>query len=477
MKKSIIIIIFLIAGISSLSSQTIYWTDGSIGKIQKALIDGSSGAPTDVVTGVGSCFSAAVDNAGQGNLYWTDFVNQTISKINLTTLSSTVLVNNPGAGILGPRGIALYVSGNLMFWADNTAQKIQRSTLTGTSVTTIVSAGLVSPGYVAFDPIGLKVYYADNGLGVKKIMRCNIDGSSPQDVVTGLNQVWGIAFNDADNSIYWIDSGIDKIQKGLVTSLPVTKVDVITGLTDNIRGLVIDGTSNKMYWGDITSGNIKSANTNGTGTVNLYSSISYPQGIAVNWNSALPVELAAFTSSILRNEVTLNWITNSELNNKGFDIERSLSKTTEWSKVGFVEGSGTINQSSSYSFKDRNLSSNTYKYRLKQIDFNGGYKYFDLNSEVIIGIPHNFALMQNYPNPFNPATKINFELPSAGLVKLAVYDISGKEVYAVTNNYPAGYYTQNINGSNLGSGVYFYKLSFTGSEASFEKTMKMMLVK
>ena len=477
MKKNLLILIFLFTSIAVLKAQSLYWTDGTAGKIQKANIDGSSGSPSDVKTGVGSCFSAAVDNSGQGNLYWTDFVNHTISRINLTTLVSTILITNASAGILGVRGIALNVTGNQMFWADNVTKKIQRSDLNGASVTSIISAGLVSPGYLSYDPVGAKLYFADNGAGVKKIFRCNTDGTNLQTVVTGLSQVWGIAFDALDNNIYWIDSGIDKIQKGLVTSLPVTKVVVLTGLTDNIRGLIVDAGNNKMYWGDITTSTIKTANINGTGNATLYSGISYPQGIAINWSVALPVELASFTSNINRNEVTLNWTTNSELNNKGYDIERAISKTAEWTKVGFVEGKGTVNQPSSYSFKDKNLSSNTYKYRLKQTDYNGGFKYYELQSEVVIDVPRIFSLAQNYPNPFNPTTKINFELPADGNVKLTVFDVTGKEVYSFVNSYQAGYYSIDFNAGNFSSGTYFYKLSFAGNGTAFEKTMKMMVVK
>lgn len=477
MKK--ILIIFFCVFSCSLYAQKIYWTDGSAGKIQSANIDGSSGSPFNVASGVSSCFSAATDNTGAGELYWTDFINHTIKKVNLTSLVVTTLVTNAGAGILGVRGIALNIPGNQMFWSDNVTKKIQRSDLNGGSVTTIISAGLVSPGYVAYDPVSAKVYFADNGAGVKKIMRCNADGSTLQDVVIGLNQVWGIAFNNADNCIYWIDSGIDKIQKGNVSSLNVTKVDVITGLTDNIRGLVIDALNNKMYWGDVTTQTIKSANVNGTGVTTLYSSISYPQGLAINWNSALPVELLSFVSTVNRNEVKLDWSTNSELNNSGYDIERTAAGTNSilWAKVGFVEGNGTSSEQKRYSFTDRNLITNVYNYRLKQIDYSGNFKYYDLRSDVTIGIPQSFALHQNYPNPFNPSTKITFELPSDGLVKLIIYDVSGKEVYSAINNYQAGYYSQDINGSNLGSGAYFYKLNFEGSGKSFEKTMKMILVK
>ena len=124
----------------------------------------------------------------------------------------------------------------------------------------------------------------------------------------------------------------------------------------------------------------------------------------------LPVELSAFTSTVSNRDVTLNWSTASELNNSGFDIERSLTEG-QWTKAGNVQGNGTTNELKNYQFTDKNLSSGTYSYRLKQIDFNGNFEYFNLNEEIIVGIPDQFSLSQNYPNPFNPTTKIDFQLP------------------------------------------------------------------
>lgn len=195
--------------------------------------------------------------------------------------------------------------------------------------------------------------------------------------------------------------------------------------------------------------------------------------LVVKRDEPLPVELMSFVSSITNNDVTLNWITSSEINNSGFDIERSSSNGT-WSKIGFVSGNGsTINQSS-YSFTDRGLSAGTYNYRLKQIDFNGNYEYFNLGNEVIIGAPGNYELSQNFPNPFNPSTVINYQIPKSGFVKLSIYDMSGKELKSLVNeNKEAGYYSVSFDGSGLSSGIYFYTINSGG----FTETKKMMLVK
>ena len=191
-----------------------------------------------------------------------------------------------------------------------------------------------------------------------------------------------------------------------------------------------------------------------------------------------PVELTSFVSSIHENNVTLNWTTANETNNSGFDIERSKvngQMPNEWIKIGNVTGIGTSTVQNSYSFTDRNLYSGKYNYRLKQIDFNGNFEYFNLSSDVIVGIPGKFELSQNYPNPFNPVTVIRYSLIENRFTTLKVYDILGNEVNTLVNEKQnAGYYTVDFNGSGFSSGVYFYKLAVDGNIID---TKRMVLLK
>ncbi|MBX7044018.1 MAG: T9SS type A sorting domain-containing protein [Ignavibacteria bacterium] len=89
-------------------------------------------------------------------------------------------------------------------------------------------------------------------------------------------------------------------------------------------------------------------------------------------------------------------------------------------------------------------------------------------------VPSSYLLKQNYPNPFNPTTNITFALPKAGDVTLKVYDMSGKEVAVLVNEFKnAGSYLVGFNAANLPSGAYFYRIISGG----FVETKKMMLVK
>lgn len=187
-----------------------------------------------------------------------------------------------------------------------------------------------------------------------------------------------------------------------------------------------------------------------------------------------PVELSTFSSSISKNNVTLNWTTSEEINNSGFEIERKF-QNKNWMKSGFVEGNINSTEVINYSYSDKNLSSGKYNYRLKQIDLNGNFEYHYLQNQVEVGLPQEFSLSQNYPNPFNPATKIDFDLPEEADIKLFLYDLSGKQVAVLLNDrLSAGYHSLQFKGGQLSSGMYFYRII---TNKGFTSVRKMVLLK
>jgi photosystem II stability/assembly factor-like uncharacterized protein len=101
---------------------------------------------------------------------------------------------------------------------------------------------------------------------------------------------------------------------------------------------------------------------------------------------------------------------------------------------------------------------------------NGGVSVQNISSEI----PSSYSLQQNYPNPFNPTTNLKFQVKSSNVVKLVVFDILGKEVATLVNEKLApGTYEATFDGSNLTSGVYFYRLT----AGDFSETKKMIMIK
>jgi hypothetical protein len=201
----------------------------------------------------------------------------------------------------------------------------------------------------------------------------------------------------------------------------------------------------------------------------------YGMGISGE-NIPLPVELVNFNAKVVKDNVVLNWTTETEVRNYGFDVERSGSNKI-WQKIGFVEGSGNSNAVKHYSFFVNKLVSGLeYYYRLKQIDTDGQFEY---SNEVSVTLSiDDYNLYQNYPNPFNPTTTISFSLPEEAFVKLKIWDILGSEIAVLVNERlaPGNYETIfNISSARGGvpSGVYFYSLE----AGSFIKTNKMIIMK
>lgn len=199
------------------------------------------------------------------------------------------------------------------------------------------------------------------------------------------------------------------------------------------------------------------------------------------YDESVPVELVSFSATIETNKVNLNWITATEVNNLGFEVERQVvskqpvlgNENVTWEKIGFLKGYGTTSETQFYSFVDENLKPGLYAYRLKQIDFDGSFEYSSIIS-VEVKPTSQFKLNQNFPNPFNPSTIINYQIPNDGFVTLKVYDILGREVKTLVNEpKTAGRYDVNFDASSLVSGVYLYKIN----AGSFVQTRKMILLK
>ena len=249
------------------------------------------------------------------------------------------------------------------------------------------------------------------------------------------------------------------------------------GWAVGMSGIILHTTNGGSNWF------LQSSNTND----DLYGLSFYNQnvgwvtgdrGLVLNTENGggppLPVELVSFSADYTSGNVNLSWITATELNNSGFDVERK-TETGDWNKITFIQGNGTTTETKHYFFSDdvKDINSSKLFYRLKQIDFDGTFKYSN-EIEVDINLPTKFQLEQNFPNPFNPVTSIKYQLPYKALVTLKVFDILGKEVETLVNEEKdAGYYQTRFDGLNLTSGIYFYTLQ-TGSNTV---TKKMILLK
>ena len=274
-----------------------------------------------------------------------------------------------------------------------------------------------------------------------------------------------------------------------------------SGLNDKVEGFACDANGNFLWPGNfVILSNPTSDKLQMVSTVDVYKNCKLTWGdnrvdaqgiygqdinpLGELGNSIIPVELTSFNANAVDGNVQLSWTTATELNNSGFEIERSVISNKErnlfWEKVGFVNGHGTTAELQSYSFVDKNLASGKYLYRLKQIDFDGSFSYSN-EVEVDLTLPLLFKLEQNYPNPFNPSTTIRYTIPNVIStegrnlnVSLKVYDVLGNEVaILVDKNQSAGNYEIIFDAKDISSGIYFFKLQ----AGDFNQSLKMILLK
>ncbi|MDZ7332076.1 MAG: hypothetical protein ONB13_04550 [candidate division KSB1 bacterium] len=179
----------------------------------------------------------------------------------------------------------------------------------------------------------------------------------------------------------------------------------------------------------------------------------------------VPVELSSFSVLIRDGKVVLEWVTQTESNNFGFEIQRK-NGDSEFATIGFVPGHGTTTNVHRYSFVDEKATSGCYYYRLKQMDFNGAFEFSEIKS-IELGLPAMFVLKQNHPNPFNAETLIRYQIAfthSIADVKLCIYNANGELVRTlVSERQPAGSYDviwdgRDNAGNLVTSGIYIGRL-------------------
>lgn len=189
-----------------------------------------------------------------------------------------------------------------------------------------------------------------------------------------------------------------------------------------------------------------------------------------NTSSPLPVTLASFTARTKDADAVLSWTTVSEINNQGFEVQRSVDGKN-FEKIDFVKGAGNTTKQQNYYLTDARAfartSSNTLYYRLKQVDFDNKYTY-----SQIVRVTHATALnneLSIYPNPFISDYKVTYTAANEGTGSIEMLDMFGKVVAQQTITFLSGSNTASmLELSELSSGIYFVRLTIEGESQIFK---------
>jgi len=328
---------------------------------------------------------------------------------------------------------------------------------------------------------------------INPVRTLNVSSANPNVVIAGLfvntATLLGGFYISTDAGANWVqkNNGLPIVAGKLIRSA------AIRPLFDNQFYLGLDGTAPIGVWRTTDGGNNWTDFSGGTllNTYTVRAVVFDPTGnhtlfagrasATVNLGgvyeytySFVPVELVSFSAEVFGGDVNLTWMTATELNNYGFEVERRNAESEIWSNVGFVNGNGSSSEMHYYSFSDNSVPVGKYIYRLKQLDFSGAFEYSNEVEVTILEVLNDFTLNQNYPNPFNPSTRISFSIPENSFVTLNVFDVLGNEIETLVNrDLSAGSYDIEFVSKNFTSGVYFYNLT----AGEFTKTMKMILSK
>ena len=337
----------------------------------------------------------------------------------------------------------------------------------------------------------------------------SVSGTSESDASTGLTMTVGSALSSGNFAVFGsntiagtsgddIGSVASTVRSARIwqvdesgTVAGTVKIDVsdATGISGN------SGTASNylLLYRSGTSGNFSSAATGSSisGDVITFTSVSLQDGyyaLGTQSDAALPVELTSFELLDTRNDgITLQWITESEINNLGFNLDRK-TPITDWSQIASyvthpeLQGQGSVSHQTIYTFTDNTVHENeSYDYRLSDVDYNGNVEYHSLQlmGVSLSNVPQQFVLYPNYPNPFNPVTTIRYDLPDDSYVTLTIHDMMGKQIRTlvdgpqVAGNGMIQWNATNDAGHPVSAGLYLYTIE----AGEFRQTKKMVLFK
>jgi hypothetical protein len=248
------------------------------------------------------------------------------------------------------------------------------------------------------------------------------------------------------NNMYMTVAGVLNVKK--IMTLDAASVVV---LTSSVSITAFGGGSKNTM---ITIGGVPKFDENanyptfGPSFANKSTGIS-PNGFVIN--STLPVVFSGFYITRTGNDVQLSWSTTMELNNKGFDIQRSVDGSN-WTVITTVPGRGNSNIPNQYSYTDKNMTAAQAYYRIRQADFDGRFSY-----TTIKAIRSNQQVPVTKVYACNRQVMVEFNSPVNNAFEVQVVSLSGQVM--TRRNYPQSAYRVSVDMTNVHTGIYVVRIT------------------
>jgi len=370
-----------------------------------------------------------------------------------------------------------------IFWVheDSYNGKVQSANIDGTNLNNIITEKNMPCGLaIDWQSDPQKLYYCERG--EEKIVRTNLDGSQPEDVITGISGIRDIELDPVNRKIYWVRDtwGDDAVQRANMDSLNSQIEDLFTSTSIGygFYGIGLDLKNEKVYWTQAYNGcsdKIRRMNFDKTGFETI---IVYPQSVLLSpWDIDVAGDKIYWTDCGLSEDVILY------ANLDGTQID-TVIKEVDCQFFTIDSSASKIYWTENYKISCANLDGSERTELVTGLGFflMGIALAYNVPATAIPGeklITTNFALHQNYPNPFNPTTTIKYSLAKNSKVILKVYNALGQEIRAlIDKDQNAGYKTvlwdgKNKFGHDVSSGLYFYRLETN----EYVKTLKALLLR
>ncbi len=411
--------------LSVASTATLQRTQAAAGPVAAIVLNGT--APQSVTSGLtAGTLNYTINNAAGVTLNNDITINGvlTFTSGKLTTGSNKIVVSSTGS-----------ISGGGTGWVIGNLQKAVAAAATAVS--------FEIGGTDAYRPVSLSFSTPVTTGGDITASVSQTAGDHPNISGSGLN---------ANKSVnrYWMINNNGLVNADYAATITFDAADVDAGAnTSNFIVKKYDGSA----WSAPTTGTKTSTSIQLSETSALAASSQFAIGEA----STLPVTISGFKGEVLASGNKLNWTTSTEMNNKGFEVERSVDGRT-FSSIGFISSKGDRGNSSSslsYSFDDLKPFAGVNYYRLKQVDNDG--RSTTSSTISLARSTEKISITSVYPNPVTTGLTVVITSPKKKVLRMIISDMAGKIVVNSNMNIQSGANKQNINTSNLAPGTYTIK--------------------